>query len=253
MAKLRLKTAFQYCFKDSLRGLLIFIGIMLLVHIALTSAIVIFAQPGNSVGTISIYGVAATIALFVTGIVTVREHLRLLIQHGIGRRTAFISGIGVAVSLALAAALAELLINWLSLAIIHGSTQITYTSFYQMTFNGGQQVTAFTDIIGSAAISLVMYLTAYLMGMLVSLVFYRLPKPWKIVVAVGVPVFFVIILPLLAASQTAISFLTPIGIALMRLGEFTFSSAGNYMLVSVAWALIIAGCCLLLTRRAPIR
>ena len=43
----------------------------------------------------------------------------------------------------------------------------------------------FSDYLLSAALMIPTYLMVFLLGMLISMIFYRLPKPWKIVVAIG--------------------------------------------------------------------
>jgi len=253
MAKLRLKTAFQYCLRDGLKTIGIFFGIMLAVHAALAAAILIFSNPGSSAGSISLYESAAMVTLFVTGIVSVRENLRLLIQHGIGRRTAFISEIGVAAALALIAALAGELLISASQALLSGSAQIQYLSFYQMAFNDGQIAAGLGARLMAAALGFAVYFTGYLLGMLISLIFYRLPKAWKIVVAVGVPVFFALIVPLSVATPTGRAIFSWLAEPLARLLDFTFRAPGNYLCVSLLFCLLVACFCQLLMRRAPIR
>ncbi|NLF79691.1 MAG: hypothetical protein GX572_00700 [Clostridia bacterium] len=253
MAKLRLKTAFQYCLRDGLTTIAIFFGIMVAVHAALAIAILIFARPGSTMGNISLYESAAMITLFVTGIVAVRENLRLLIQHGIGRRTAFISQIGVAATLSLIAALAGGVLIGVSQTLLSGSLQIQYLSFYQMTFNSGQIAAGWGAHLIAAALGFAVYFTGYLLGMLVSLIFYRLPKPWKVVVAAGVPVFFVLIVPLSVATSAGKAIFSWLAEPLARLIDFAFRAPGNYLGVSLLFAILVACFCFLLMRRAPIR
>jgi uncharacterized membrane protein (DUF485 family) len=87
---MNLYPAFRYRFGNAVRGAGIFTGIMVAIVILVIGGICYASWNGARVsGNFSAFGLSAAIAVFVTGICTIREDLRLMLQNGVGRRTVF--------------------------------------------------------------------------------------------------------------------------------------------------------------------
>ena len=83
--------ALRYKLRSSLPGIAIFYAISIAVLFGILIGILqLIVKIDGMENSISGFGMAAAIMVFVVGIVTIREDLRLFIQHGIGRRTIFI-------------------------------------------------------------------------------------------------------------------------------------------------------------------
>jgi hypothetical protein len=253
MSNLNLKPAFCFCFKNNLKTVGIFIAIMFIIDLIFTVSIVGFVPQGSMVGTFSAFESAAAITIFIIGIATVRDDMRLLIQNGIGRHTSFITEISVAAALSLILAVTGELFVTITQMVLSGHDQIQALSLYQMAFNHGALEGGFGHHLISIGMDFAIFLFAYLMGMLISLVFYRLPKPWKIVVAIGVPGFFFFVLPLLSLTTLGAKLTAWLSVPFSRIAVFATSGAGNYILVTLVICLIIALFCHLLMRRTPIK
>lgn len=197
MKNMNLLPAFRYRLKNSLFSSGIFFGIMVLVTALLSVVFIGFSSDGAR-GSISSYTFSASIMSFVLGICSVREDLRLSIQHGVSRKTSFIAGICSALCIGLVLALAGEILLAVSQAAFKGSESFYVTDIFQMIYlETFAMKLSFSQHAQSLFFGLSIYICTYMAGMLISLVFYRLNKLWTVIVAVGVPVFFTVGLPLL--------------------------------------------------------
>lgn len=242
MRNMRLKPALTYRFKDSLRGVFIFAGVYLAIYTVLFLIAGLMAD--WNVSMFGSYGFSAVIFIFVFGICTIRDDLRTLIQHGAGRRTAFLANM-----LSAAATAAILLVVGKCFQLLE--TAITGAVSFSDIITDDLVVQLWQMEPGStaaylltAAAGFLVLLLAHLGGSLISLLFYRLPKPWNIVAGVGVPLLLLNGLPLLAFSGA--DWLT-------EFVRFIFSGILPLLCALAALCLLTALCNWLLVRRTPIR
>lgn len=245
MKNMNFKPAFLYRLKDSMRGALIFWGIFTLVIAVLIVGFSVASSGTEDGGTIVGYSFAASITMFVFGICAVREDLRLMMQNGIGRRTVFLVELCVVVVVALGLAIGGELLLLLARLMAGGISGLTITDIFPALL--AQSTTSALPV---GAHLLNMLFTVLLLccasygGMLISLFFYRLPRPWNIVAAIGLPLLFV----------NGIPFLFGVGIPVMSaLFELMFHSVGSVLCTMLVCALLCAGLSWLLLRRAPVQ
>lgn len=247
--KMNLMPAFKYRFGESIRSITGFFAVMVLIFILFTAY---FSGSAGAYGefSLSCFGVAGAIALFVVGICTVREHLRLCLQMGVGRSTAFISEAVSAVLVCLALAVGgELLMTAAQTAAV-GRGNVHIVDIYQLLYVGFEPDTlSFSQHIYGALVNAALFICGYAGGAFISLVFYRLPKVWKIVVAVGVPLLLMLVFPI-AISESGLgdAFSTAVISVFNWMGE----SAVNWVLMFTGSAAVLAVLNWLLLRRAPI-
>jgi hypothetical protein len=143
MNTMNIRPAFQYRFLDTLKGVGIFYAIMA-VLMAGISCLVFYAVSKGGKVSVSFFAFefAAAITLFVMGITTIREDMRLMLQIGIGRRTIFVTELLVALSVSLLLAIAgELLIAVGQVVITSRSeffiteTPFLYNTLFFVTMN----------------------------------------------------------------------------------------------------------------------
>ena len=247
MTKFHFNSAYNYSIRDSMKTLLIFIAVMILIFMVKS---IVISLPNITIQTAGVLEVSSTITIFIIGIVSVRENLRMFIQNGIGRRTAYFTNLSVAVTLALILSIAGELILGITQTII-ASPEIL--SFYQMIFNQGSIELTFAQRLASFALNFSFYVFAYIGGMLISLIFYRLSKPWNLVVAIGVPVFFIIILPLIRITTIGANIISWLSRPLHAVIDWTITSSGNMAICTLILCIIIALFCRLLFLRVPIK
>lgn len=248
MNKHHLGAAFRYSYRDTLKSALIFISAMIVIFAA--NIIISSHSSGNIVTHISYFDFAGCVMIFVLGICSIRDDMRLLIQHGVGRTTSFITNILTALMTALLLTFAGEIIVGIAQLITAPMGNIEVPLFYQF-YSNSSGIAAFGDYLWSAAMTIPIYLAVYLLGMAISLLFYRLPKPWKIGVGVGVPVLCFVILPIAGSYHE--SLLDAVVTPMSRLTAFCFAAPGNMIITALAAALICAACAWLLFRRAPIK
>ncbi|MBQ3404695.1 MAG: hypothetical protein IJG63_04670 [Oscillospiraceae bacterium] len=246
---MKLRSILTYCFRDIMRASLIFVGIYVLVILLL--AVLSLITEGHTYLNGG-YEIAAGITMFVVGICSVREYLRLAIQNGVGRNTTFFAMIlSLICACAVLAVLGEL-ISTLGETLTENNDRVSFSSLYALIYSGlygVMQVGAAPGTVLShvQSIGLVFVTLAglYLCGSFLSLLFYRLKKVFKVILAIALPFIICWIIP----------------VALIRVGgaigaEATISilaSPGLMMLCMLAGAVVMAILCWLLIFRAPIK
>lgn len=253
MTTMNIRPAFSYRFLDSLKGAGIFFGIMALVIAAVCASFIraTISFGNSSYGTLTAYGFSAGITVFVFGICTVREDLRLCLQHGVSRRTVFAVQLLSASCICLILAVAGELLLAAAQAAMHNNQNLNIGDLYQVIYTDiSVRELTFVQHLESAFLNLSLLLSANMAGMFISLMFYRLNKAWTIVVAVGAPLFFFAVLPILLSLSN-----------LSRLLSRPFAALANWLL-SDPWAgvlffmltaAVLAVFCLLMVRHAPIK
>jgi len=184
------RSAFRYQVTDLLKNATIFFAVM----VAIVAALIIGALSIRSSGNIEIHssfnglGLASAICQFVFGISVSRSNLRLCTQLGVSRRSAFFSLLlsGLAVSVILAVA-GEALIGSLQLiSFAHG--RLTLSDLYQMIYAGASsEALSFTQHLNSVLMITCLLLCCFSFGVFFTLLFWRLNKALRIVVAIAIP------------------------------------------------------------------
>ena len=252
MNTMNLRPAYKYRFCDMVKGIGVFYAIMVVVMTSVMGMVSYTASNGSEVtGSFSAFVFAASITLFIIGITTIREDLRLMLQNGIGRRTVFVSELLVVLSVSLLLCVAGELLITIGQAVSANRSNVVITDIYQMLYtNGSNYHMSLTQHVESIALAFGIYMFANLAGMFISLLFYRLNKMWMLITAIGVPIFIFIGLPVILTQ-------TRPGLLL----ESVFNMIVAFALKS-PWALLI---CFLLTavligivnwlmmRRAPVK
>lgn len=238
--------ALRYKLRSSLPGIAIFYAISIAVLFGILIGILqLIVKIDGMENSISGFGMAAAIMVFVVGIVTIREDLRLFIQHGIGRRTIFIMESLAILIVSMILALGERLLMMAGALITQHNPNVNVYDLYQNLFMADSvgKSPLITQIESLLAFFAVIAFT-YFTGMLISLVFYRLNKLWTVIVAVGAPLFLFVGLPVLI-SYTDLSFDAPT--------NFILSSPWIFTGCTLAAAAALAFLNWLLLRRAPIK
>ncbi|MEA5059125.1 MAG: hypothetical protein VB049_03680 [Candidatus Pelethousia sp.] len=247
MKRMNLKAALLYDLWTSLRSIRIFIIVMALVWLA---GLIMAVGLGSDSLHLNGFEVAAAIFAFVTGIVSVREDLRLFLQNGCGRPTTFVLQLILAVFLAIVLAVTGgLLLELFRLVSGWVAPQIKIVSIYQLMgmAEGKNRVAAMLSGMGYIFFQ---SLPACLGGMAVSLLYYRLNKLGKVAVSIAVPVTLFIGIPVYLGTHPVVAH------ALASLiGGFIHAFSSTLALTAVlsfALAIFFALGSWLLLRRAPV-
>ncbi|NCB42742.1 MAG: hypothetical protein EOM59_08995 [Clostridia bacterium] len=240
---MKIKTAIQYKYRDSLKSALIFFSIITLVLVAMVIGFGLFQSP-NSTVYFSGYTFAATIMMFVVGVCSIREDLRLYIQNGIARKTVFVVDIAMAVLSAAAIAVGGEIFMLLGRVFSQSVKGFFVQDFYSLIYAGGSSTLTFFQHVESVIMASSLMLLAFSGGMFFSLIFYRLNKGWSILIAITIPFILLGVLPVMIFRAYA---------QVSAWVSFMAASSWNLVLVFLAFSSIMLFINWLLTRKIHIR
>ncbi len=185
--KMNLKPAFRYQFNNYIRGsVVVFLIIFLIVSVAMVFSLSF--DNGSSNISVSGYSFAAIVFLFVMGIVSIRNDLRLCLQFGVSRRTAFLSELLAVLSVSAVIVVVGELLNGAAMLFLAGNEHFFVGDFYQIIYlRDTSSVLTLAQHAQSALMNFSLVLSACLFGMFFSLMFWRLSRTWTIIVAVAIP------------------------------------------------------------------
>ena len=200
---------------------------------------------------------ATVITIFIVGLNSFKEYFLFYTANGVSRHRMFF---GVTAALGITAA-ATALIDTVSAGIY--SLFTNYSSLYGtatlLRFDADGPTSVFTPVSFTPGFllknffwNLFAYLCCALLGLLITTLYYRMDRPRKILVSVGVPSFFLIFLPLIdryLAGDRIYPAITALGERWLVWGTDPVTDALTRLLL----AAVLAGLAFLLVRRAEIK
>lgn len=247
---MNLKPAFRYTLKNNLKAAAVFLLVIALVIAGI--CVIASANGGSGSSSFSGFAMAGAIFTLVLGIAGIREDLRMLIQNGISRRTAFANAIIMMAAVSLATAAAGELITGLGQLAAASRGNLSILDVYQMLYIGQDAgvILSFGQHVMSLLFNAALMLMMGVWGSFFSLLFWRLGKFWTVVVAISIPVLCNVVPWLLYKLGTAIPTAGRFGSALFRLLAASPWNCIALFLLLAAVACVIDG---LLLRRVNIR
>lgn len=240
--KMNLKPALRYQFgvflKEAASVLLV------VVTLFLVSFVVMISIDSDS-GSISFAGYGAMLAvfMFVIGIVNVRINLRLCMQFGVSRRTAFVSELLVILSAALILSIAGQIFMVLERAI-SSKMNFKISELYQLIYlRDAVGALTFSQRLQSLLVNTSLQLALCLFGMFFSLLFWRLNKIWTIVTVVAM-VFLLNGTPLVIFRA---------GLDVTPFFRWIAASPNNFVLFFMIFAVVFAVINWLLLRKVNVK
>ena len=250
MNNLRIKQALHYQLDYMLKAALWVLGIIgaIIIILSVIVQVAVSGEAGNyvadlgftnfSIGPVASFtffniGAIITIMLFITGISGIREDLKFFLQHGIGRKTTFLStlftSLASGIVLGLICEIATMISDRFPMTIASG------LGFVSTGFFGGWLLHTLT------------FFFAWQLGALISLIYYRLGKYQKVIFSVaaialimfGLRVsithlvnFLIPYFPGLELTYASVrELITPLGTALITFVLGALTSVGNYLLL----------------------
>ncbi len=188
---MKLKPAFIYQLNDCKKSIIAY-------YLTLASLIIIsivimavhwFGSRGNGVVSFGGIDFATAIFLFVVGLNSFKELYFFLTQNGISRKTLFVSRLLAFAATAAGMAVIDRLVSLVLAYTASLEVGITVSSVFNQIYN----ITGITAM--SLLYSILLNMLALMAGYFLTILFYRLNKLGKVAVGAGVPVFFMIVLP----------------------------------------------------------
>lgn len=193
---MNLKASYKYVMYDNKKALLTYS----LIIIAITALIFIAAVLwSNESSTIEIGGIemVSIIFIFVSGLTAFKDNFHMLTQNSVSRKGTFTATmLGFVTSSGVLSVISIIVLLIAKLMSRFQSNIVVSESFFESIYIG--HVAGMNDIVvflESLLLYFVMMLMIVSIGYLIGVIFYRLNKTGKIALAVGIPVFFTVILP----------------------------------------------------------
>lgn len=250
---MRLKPALRWDLRNYGKGAGVFLLVMVLLTVIFTALAVALGDEGYASFTGS--AIAGTVFLLVMGIVGARENLRMLLQNGISRRTAFLAELAALALISLAVSGGLTLLTALTNRLPLGAFQLFAADLCQLLYWTGENMEGLTSLsLGQQLISWLfgacLMLGLGLLGQFFSLLFWRLNKVWTVAAAVSIPV----LLNLIPWGIYRLSLVwTAADRMISAFFEFLCASPWNVMLVSLLASAALTGINWLLLRRTNIQ
>ena len=232
----------KWNWKNSYFSLLIFYTVIILLYIF--AAVLLTVQSEN----IQLNGanMSACVMLMILGIVLFSQGIRFGLVNGVSRRSIYggMAMFSVVLTLLMTAVdtLLSALFNSVSSGIMN-TFELLYPGFIESH-------SAFQNILSVILASLAFNLLATILGFFIGAIYYRMNKVVKMVVSIGVPAFFVMVLPMgfmLLPESVQASIFEFIG----NVGVTLFATPYTFALTFLGISVILGFFIWLLIRRAP--
>lgn len=243
--------SYRYQLADHKKSILIFyLVIIIITCIAGVSAAIAF-HSAETTGDLSISGgeLATLVFLFVVGLCTFKETFFFSTQNGSSRKTIFAAKLLTMGSVAVIMSFADTLL-YLAEGALRSITHVSVHTYraYILLFGANGESPALLQA-KSFFLEVMMALAAMAAGYFITVLFYRLNKAGKIAVSVGVPMLFMVVLPLL----DDIVFHGAITRLLGNAAVFLFSTPSHMYLTCFVIFALASGLAFLLMRKAVVR
>jgi hypothetical protein len=191
---MKLKAAVRYYLNDFKKPVVIFYGIlMVLFLLQLIIAALVHEDPGSYSGM----EFATTIFLLVAGLNAFKAQFRLFLQNGLSRKTLFTGFVAGILILAASMTLIDLAFGWFR--GLFAPYQTIYLDRFGSLYADKNSLAALAD---GLLWSFLAYVTAGMTGFMISSLYYRMSKAWKLIVSIGVPMLVFVGIPLIDGLYT---------------------------------------------------
>lgn len=253
---MKLKQTMRYQANEYLRPTVIFYIVIASIYLVMVISARIFFD-GSIIGQTNLSS-GTVIFLFVMGLNMFKSPFNLMLQNGISRRTQWL---GLALS-GLLYALAMTAIDSLLPYIFRGVNYVTnYAAFYGSVVENAAALSA-----RGIAWTWASYMAAFSFGYLLTTLYYRMNKPLKVIVSIGVPGLLFVVLPIVEVIVPSFNLFSSLvslvswamgydkvtgsfGYRMVLAANGVWRAAASYTVVSAA----MLGCAYLLMRRATMK
>ncbi len=190
---MKLKAALKYQIYGMKKPLIIYY-IIVYAFMILFVAQRLFWKDSNIQFSGSGHEMASVIFLFVCGLNSFKSTFYMFLANGVSRRTLFKSFAAMAAPVAALMALIDSLNNLLMSSF--NSYTSMFSNMYSLRYGGIEHVGANAQVFAEGFLWMfALYMAVTMLGFFITTIYYRMSKPLKLLVSIGVPVFLFIVLP----------------------------------------------------------
>ena len=252
---MNIKAGFKYRFNNSMHGAIIMNAIVIV--LVILAAVCCVTLEGFNTAFTGSYEMVAAIMLFVYGVVTIREDLRLANQCGRGRNTAFVTNTLSNVASAAVFAVACQLISTAVSFFVRNLDGFKFATFWTMTYFGDffpVYTLSFGEHLASVLADFGIFTAASMCGVFCSALFYKVPSKWTAVTGVAFGVAIGMGIPSLISAIVLLANISAgFGAFLEGLVYLIFVTPVNLAISALVFAVIVAAVNYLLVRRVAVR
>lgn len=192
---MKIKSAYKYQINELSKPIIIYYTVI----IALFILTWILDSIWNTNSMIIGFDAATAIFLFVCGLNAFKQPFHMMMANGISRRTLWISTIAAFCTASAGMALIDNLVGWGMSSILPYNPVFAgqYSVWYGLL--EGFSTTPLMAANGFVW-STFCNLSAAMVGLLITTAYYRMNKPLKLIVSIGVPVLLLIVMPIIDSS-----------------------------------------------------
>ncbi len=196
---MNLRASYRYQLADHKKSILVFYLVIFCIYALMGISIaMILRGNGEAYGSITGLEISTMVFLFVTGLNTFKENFGMLTQNGISRRSLMVGRLFVMLTVCLFMTLLDRVWYFCGVWFHNIFGDIINTQlFMDMIYNRAKDVSRVWLHVESLAFNFAIYFAAMSVGYLITVVFYRLSKIWKTILGAGLPIFFLILLPII--------------------------------------------------------
>ena len=252
---MNIKAGFKYRFNNSMRGALLMNGIVIV--LVILAAVCCVTLEGFNTAFTGSYEMVAMIMLFVYGVVTIREDLRLANQCGRSRNTAFVTNALNHVASAAVFAVVCQLVSTVASFAVRNLEGFTFASIWTMTYFGDffpVHTLSFGEHVYSVIANFGIFTAASMCGVFCSALFYKIPSKWTAVAGVAFGVAIGMGIPTVISALSMLAEVSAaFGAFLDTMLKLVFSTPVNLSVSALVFAVIVAAINYLLVRRVAVR
>lgn len=250
---MRIKSAYRYQLFELKKPVIIYYIVIVALLIITAISQTILERHGFNFSYMGGFDGATVIFLFVCGLNAFKQPFHMFLASGISRKTMFWSSVAAFGTVSVGMALLDGIINGIM------SSFFRYDSLFAGTFRDRYGIAGGTGItlpmVAEGFVwAIFCYMAAAIVGLFITTAYYRMNKPLKLAISIGIPVMLFIILPIVDSSLFN-------GAITMGFGRFmsavtSLLGAGNPYSVVLANAfsiVLFSGLAWLLMRRATVK
>jgi hypothetical protein len=247
--EMSVKVATKYQMNEYKKSIKVFYLVVILV-MAFFRIITSISKVSDFTSTGGVEG-SAMIFLFILGLNSFKETFLMMLQNGTTRKSMFIGRIITILATSVFMAVVDRFIVNIGGLLNDMRDNYYINGMYEMIFDKrSKSLHIVTKNLEAILITAGVYMAAMVAGYIITTAYYRMSKPWKIAVSIGVPASLMILLPIL----DEVAFGGKVSIALGRIFAFVFGGKTgnpyNLLLSCLVFALVALGLTWLLVRKA---
>lgn len=241
---MKTKNTVRYFFNSSIKGYLIFVGVLFGI-VAVGALLCIINGSEGGLGGIEF---STTIFMLIIGIMHCREDFAMCVQNGVSRRTYYIASIIAFVLLAAIASAGDMVLSIVG-NFCQAHTSMYYGTTYEQIFLKNASIQDISDYISSYLLDFSFNIMAISAGFLISSIFARLSRILKIVVIASFYILIFVILPYIDAMFNNASLIKK----LIRFFIWMFSEWYHATLALIIGAAVLCAFAYLFVRKVQIQ